>query len=347
MPNTSPRVLTLVIGVVLAACQTDQPLAPDSSAGPTGVSSIVSAASASSGSITIVLDMQPNRPTDVTFEARGPRLRSFVLDDDVTSALADSRTFTRLKTGSYTVKMGTLAGLTLLDLTCESTGTDNNTIDEENRSVVISLEAGESVTCTFVGYLPIWEAGDFTTHTQVQWGDIPDGSNAASVLSTNYDQVYASTFGVLEVGIPGAAGFSIIFTNAPAAVAYLPQVGTVGGVLTADLVNPTSSSAGAFGGDVVALQLNVDFSDTEILQGAVGMLFGGLTLCGISSPSLSGFTVRQVLEAANTLLGGGSSAYTPTDLESILLQLNASCAPFEGGGVTQWAQDHLVSGACP
>jgi hypothetical protein len=331
----------MILTAVLAGCQSDQPFAPGSLAGPNGVSSIVSAASANSGSITIVLDMQPNRPTDIAFEVKGPRLRSFVLDDDVTSALPDSRTFTRLKAGSYTVKLGTVAGLTLLDLTCQSSGTDNNTFDEASRSVSISLETGESVSCTFVGYIPIWENGDLVTYVQGYWSDDPTPSG---LLNDNYISVYGATSGLFEVGIPGTAGFSMMFTGSLELLAYLPAVGP-SGPLTSDLIDPTSTSAGGFGGEVTALKLNIDFADAGVLVGTSGIRFGALTLCDITAlPLLSGTTVRQTLALSNTLLGGGSAIYTIAQIDPLVRELNAA---FGAGSVSQWAQDHLVSGACP
>src|SRR5438132_14151553 len=58
-----------------------------------------------------------------------------------------------------------------------------------------------------------WLAGDLTTFTQSDWGDVPNGSNAASLLDVNYATVYSSTMGLVEIGVPGAAGFSALYTG--------------------------------------------------------------------------------------------------------------------------------------
>ena len=45
--------------------------------------------------------------------------------------------------------------------------------------------------------------------------------------------------------------------------------GAMARTLTSDLLDPTSSSAGEFGGSVVALRINVDFSDAGLLPATV------------------------------------------------------------------------------
>jgi hypothetical protein len=152
-----------------------------------------------------------------------------------------------------------------------------------------------------------------------------------------WDQVYASTFGVLEVGIPGTGGFSIVLDNPNGALDYLPAVGPAG-TLTSDLVNPTSSSAGSFGGDVVALELNSDFSSAGFLPGVTPL--GSLSLCSV--PGFPNLTVSAFLSLANTALGGGGG-----NLANFASVTNAINAAFVGGSPSTFAQEHLVNGACP
>src|SRR5713101_4431394 len=91
-----------------------------------------------------------------------------------------------------------------------------------------------------------WLAGDLTTFTQSDWGDVPNGSNAASLLDVNYATVYSSTMGLVEIGVPGAAGFSALFTGSSQVLTYLPAAGTPG-PFDSDLLNPTTTGAGTFG----------------------------------------------------------------------------------------------------
>ncbi len=179
-----------------------------------------------------------------------------------------------------------------------------------------------------------WTEGDQVTHTQAEWGGIPG-------FSSNYDTVYAP-YDVFQVGT--LSGFLMVFDSANAVTSYLPAFGNPG-PLDADLLDPTSSASGVFGGEVVALKLNIDFSDAGFLKGRAGLRFGDLTLCGLDAvPALNGMTVRQLGDIANTLLGGGSGPITLADAYSTLRDVNVS---FYLGIVTAFAQQHLVNGACP
>jgi hypothetical protein len=159
-------------------------------------------------------------------------------------------------------------------------------------------------------------------------------------LLDNYHSVYASTFGVLEIGILGEAGHSLLFTSASELTDYLPAAG-VPGPLTSDFYKHSSSASGAFGGEVVALRLNVDFSDAGFSLGDLGIPFGDLQLRSFfgSQFNLNGLTVRQFLGQANNLLGGGSSLfYSIPELYPIARELNGS---FFAGLVYPFAQEHL------
>jgi hypothetical protein len=186
-----------------------------------------------------------------------------------------------------------------------------------------------------------WEEGDAVSYNQINWGD--PVSTAGVSLANNYDPVYFTTGGNLEVGLPSAAGFSMIFTDAGSVLAYNPSVGTVG-PLNADLLNPTSSASGAYGGEVVALKLNVDFSDADVL-GPMSIDFGSLLLCGFSAqPALNGMAIRDFLDVNHNALGGGPPLYPITDLFAITQELNGA---FESGLPTLFAQTHVFNGACP
>jgi hypothetical protein len=111
------------------------------------------------GEIRIILDAQPDGPTDLAFTTNGRKLRDFVLDDDPSSSTRSEASFTNLDTGAqqvYRVQAGSLpAGMQLVAINCISypnggTGTNNNTINVQGRFAEITLEARESVTCTFV-----------------------------------------------------------------------------------------------------------------------------------------------------------------------------------------------------
>ncbi|KAF0172559.1 MAG: Ig family protein [Limisphaerales bacterium] len=191
------------------------------------------------------------------------------------------------------------------------------------------VDVGAVVTDTDI------KPGDFTGFTQGGWGATPNGNNPGTVLHNNFATVFPSG---VEIGV-GGAGFSIKFTSAAAVTAFLPQGGTPA-ALTADLVNPTSSSAGVFGGQVLALRLNAAFSQAGVTQGAGGAL-GGLKLTGTGT-SLDGLTVNQLLAVAESALGGGAlpADYTIANLNDLVTRLNEA---FDNGTVvTLWATLHLT-----
>jgi hypothetical protein len=186
-----------------------------------------------------------------------------------------------------------------------------------------------------------WQNGDVITYSQSGWDT---GGSGESTLGLHFFSVYGSTSGVVEIGIPGASGFSMSFSGYSAVFDYLPALGPFA-ALDADLSDPSGSSSGELGGEVLALQLNVDFSDAGYTLGNAGLPFGDLTLCGVTTlPTLNGLTVRDFLALENTLLGGGSNGYTIADLALIIVPLNAS---FAAGTADTFAQTHLFPGACP
>jgi hypothetical protein len=177
-----------------------------------------------------------------------------------------------------------------------------------------------------------------TTYVQSEWGGDASSTTAKSLLEADFNTVYAATFGVLRVG----GVFTMSFDGAPAIEAYLPQTASPG-ALDATLDDPTTSASGAFGGEVVTLTLNVDFSDAGFITGTAGLKFGDLTICNSGVTALNGATVRQFLAAANQLLGGGTSTYgTIADLQPIASNLNGA---FLDGTPSTFAQTTLVNGS--
>jgi T5SS/PEP-CTERM-associated repeat protein len=188
-----------------------------------------------------------------------------------------------------------------------------------------------------------FEAGEFITHSQDSWGATPTPGNAAQLLAEGFDIIYG---GGVEVGISGNAGYSMIFTSAANVLDYLPASGGPG-PLNADLLDPTSTASGIFGGYVLALQLNVDFNDAGDLTGASSTRFGDLVLhdmiidfggFSVDMTAFNGLTLRQFLTNMNVRLGGGAGPYTYDDVAVLTDEVLRS---FEGGVPTGFAQDHL------
>ena len=198
----------------------------------------------------------------------------------------------------------------------------------------------DSVWCDTQDVSPLgngWPMCVACSFTQGGWGSPPNGHNPGAILDEHFEDVYPSG---VEIGIPGGGGFSMIFTSAAAISAYLPAGGPAS-ILNSDLIDPVSSSAGVFGGQVLALQLNVDFAAAGLPHDDDQDL-SVLTLCNTGT-SLDGMTLAQILAVANTVLGGGAlpSGFTISTLNDLITDLNES---FDNCNPNSWTQDHICRG---
>lgn len=181
----------------------------------------------------------------------------------------------------------------------------------------------------------IWQSGDLVSYNQAAWVILPQASTS---LTNNFSAVYPP-FGVLEIGVPGSGGYSIVFSSSGNILHFLPTTGAPA-ALTTDLNNPVTTGAGVFAGDVLALRLDIDFADDGLLAGSSGLVLGDLVVHDLTGASagLNGLSVRDIDAILNSALGGETTGYQISDLSPIADELAAS---FNDGAVTSWAQDHL------
>lgn len=191
--------------------------------------------------------------------------------------------------------------------------------------------------------------GDYCTFSQGGWGATPHGNNPGALLAGSFYTVYSSPTGVQIGGdaTNNASPYGIQFTAAQNIESYLPAGGKPGsatsGSLTADFVNPvgtTNTGAGVFGGQVLALRLNVDFSAADIPSTPDSGL-GNLTLKNYNPTSLNGKTVAEISAAAELALSTGilPSGFTFSSLNDLITNINEA---FDGcTTVSQFAEDHL------
>lgn len=182
-----------------------------------------------------------------------------------------------------------------------------------------------------------FQTGDFVTFTQSDWGDRP-----SIFTQLNFQNVYPLGLRVGHL----SPSFSLLFSSSQPVVNYLPT-GGVSGPLTSSYVDPGIPAAGLFGGQIVALHLNVDFSDAGLL-GAAGIPFGDLELINLDGiyTVLNGRTVREVVAEADVAISGGTAILTPAqfspDLPGGSFSIGLLNISFHMDGIpTQWAQDHL------
>lgn len=175
-----------------------------------------------------------------------------------------------------------------------------------------------------------WDPSDMETASQTAWGD--STSSAGATLISTFNSLYPTD---LVVGGTNA----LRFTDASAVFVYLPAAGSAG-VLTSTIVNPITTSAGEFGGQVTALRLNVDHSS----QFGNAVSLASLTICGLATlPTMNGQTVGQFLTTANQILGGGSASISASQATALARFINTA---FVSGSPSDFAQTSLVAGNC-
>ena len=160
-------------------------------------------------------------------------------------------------------------------------------------TTAVTLAAGQDRTDVDFGY-KAQSSKPFTTYTQGGWGSKPSGHNPGALLAANFDRLYDCD------GVAIGAGRKVRFSSASAVATFLPAGGTAG-VLACSATNPTSSAAGVFAGQVLALRLSVDCSNAGITR-------SGLADLKITSGKLTNYTLAQFLALCNSVIGGNTSA---------------------------------------
>ncbi|MCC6382417.1 MAG: hypothetical protein IT304_07895, partial [Dehalococcoidia bacterium] len=115
----------------------------------------------STGMITIVKQSNPPSTVSPSFTTTGAGMVNFSLVDDGTG-VGNTRVFAGLTPGTYTVSENALSGWALGAITC---GGGSVATDVAAGMATISLEAGESVTCTFVNNVVAGTPGATATPT--------------------------------------------------------------------------------------------------------------------------------------------------------------------------------------
>ena len=204
--------------------------------------------------------------------------------------------------GSVTVTVSTAA--TTPAAACQS---QPNPVAKATADGGLSAQDSGSTSCTPP------PPPNLQTVTQGGWGAAAHGNNPGTILNA----YFATNPGNVVIGCTSAGGKTLTFTSANAIRGYLPAGGTPN-VLNASATNPTSSSSGVFGGQVLALELNVLISNA-------GKLPAGLGSYVLPTGPAAGKTVSQVLADANKALGGcGLPSYVTTisGLNSIVDSIN-------------------------
>lgn len=151
------------------------------------------------------------------------------------------------------------------------------------------------------------------TQGQGSWGaPNPSPQNAAGYLLDHF--AFAFPDG-LEVG----CDYTIVLETADDVALFLPTGGPPT-ALTADFVNPSTKTVmNVLAGQVTALALNLGFDAYDPDFGPSTYALADMI---VGSGVLEGWTVAQVFEEANRILGGCASDYTAADVNKVVDAIN-------------------------
>ena len=155
----------------------------------------------------------------------------------------------------------------------------------------------------------------FQTHTQGGWGAVAHGDNPGSYRDDNFADAFPD-----GATIGNASEFTTLFTDAHAVQDFLPAGGTPN-PFNQDHTNPTSTEAGVLAGQALALTLNIGFDlyDPDFAPSTDNLAdFRVNELSNICY----GMTAQEVLDEANTVLGGLPGSFSPSEINDCATWIN-------------------------
>ena len=148
------------------------------------------------------------------------------------------------------------------------------------------------------------------TQTMGGWGAPPNGNNPGVYLHANFAAAFPN-------GLTIGCDNTLSLTSAQAVTNFLPSGGQPGMLPAGSMTDPTSYG-NVFAGQLVALTISVglDWNDPDFGTG------GNLADAVINTGMFQGWTVQQLLDEANSLIGGCGSNYSASQLSDALAMVN-------------------------
>lgn len=169
----------------------------------------------------------------------------------------------------------------------------------------------------------------FCTFTQDEWAEPVCNQSlfntTCAALIADWSNSGASCIRILCAPLPfvmgnlSLSGFEVAITSSSKIESYLPETGPVG-VFNESLVNPITTSAGVFGGNLLAAMINVRFRNISLLAFSVD--------CSLVASIIRSHTVSEIIYIANQVIANQNStewdAFLPEDLNTALALYNSA-----------------------
>ena len=231
----------------------------------------------------------------------------------VTCSVSGSTITTNVSGGTAPYTYSWSGGSTSSSFTASSTGSYTVTVTGAN---------GCSATCSgSVTVASLGGCSGIRTEAQGTWGAPATSNNPASYMTSRFVAAFPAP-NHLTIG----CGTRLLrFTTPAAVVATLPTYGMPALLASGTVVNPGNTIANTMVGQLVALKLNVRFDETDAAFMPSSLLLRDLV---IASGPFVGWTVQQLITAADQAIGGCSTAYTLSQLSTALANVNNG---YDGG----------------
>jgi hypothetical protein len=205
-----------------------------------------------------------------------------------------------------------------------SGGTANSFTASNSGTYTVTVTGANGCSTTCTSTVTIASAGACTgirTEAQGTWGNTASGSNPAAYMTTRF----AAAFPAPNHLTLGCGSRLLRFTTPAAVIASLPTYGTPAVLASGTAVNPGTSVANTMVGQLTALKLNVRFDELDAAFMPSTFLLRDLV---ITTGPFVGWTVQQLIAAADQAIGGCSTAYPLSQLSTALANVNNG---YDGG----------------
>lgn len=212
---------------------------------------------------------------------------------------------------------------------------------------------GASLDVACNGAPPPIVSGDFCSFPARNWrldcppnaDELPPG-HPGCVRDDYFDTVFPGGAAIGEGPLDGPPFFTALWTSSETAQDFLQIDYPPPSTLTADLVDPLTTSAGFLAGRALALTFSVEFSCSGVFD-ALGVehdtnyCLGDLVICQETPATpFQGMTVRELLDLANRVVSGDVYALAPYNTTLLRLTNQIAEINFNFAGCV-WNQGRL------